>query len=73
MYQEFPELVTTWTAFSDSRGQRRAVEWLAQNSLIPDDAADRYVDGLPNYWDTAQTGASMEEIKKLGLKTVITF
>jgi predicted TIM-barrel fold metal-dependent hydrolase len=27
--------------------------------------------GLPNYWDIAQTRASMEEIKKLGLKTVI--
>ena len=31
-----------WYAFRDARARRRAVKWLADNSLIDDEAADRF-------------------------------
>ena len=38
----------TWYAFRDVRAARRAVRWLAENSLIDDDVADRYLAGHPD-------------------------
>lgn len=43
LHEEFPDLVPVWYAFRDSRARRRAVEWLADSSLIDDDAATRYI------------------------------
>jgi hypothetical protein len=36
---DFPELRSAWFAFHDARGERRAIEWLAERALVaPDDA-----------------------------------
>jgi hypothetical protein len=48
LHEEYPELLPAWYAFRDIRAQRRAVEWLADNSLIADDAAARYLDEHPD-------------------------
>lgn len=45
LYEEYPELVPAWNGFRDARRIRRAVEWLLDNSLIADDAADRFLAG----------------------------
>jgi hypothetical protein len=37
-----------WYAFRDVRAKRRAVEWLADNSLIDDDGASRFLAGHPD-------------------------
>jgi hypothetical protein len=39
LHEEYPDLLAAWYAFRDARAQRRAVQWLADNSLIDDDAA----------------------------------
>jgi hypothetical protein len=44
LHQEYADLVPTWNAFRDVRALRRAVEWLADNALIADDAAAHYLD-----------------------------
>ncbi len=41
---EFEELPRAWYTFRDSRMQRRAVEWLADEDLVERDAADRFAD-----------------------------
>lgn len=46
--EEFPGLLPAWYAFRDSRATRRAVQWLADNSLIDDEAADRFLTGHPD-------------------------
>ena len=48
LHQEYPDLVPAWNAFRDVRALRRAVEWLADNSLITDDAATQYVGRHPD-------------------------
>jgi hypothetical protein len=48
LHEEFPALLPVWYAFRDSRARRRAVEWLADNSLIDDDAATRYLAAHPD-------------------------
>jgi hypothetical protein len=35
-------------AFRDARARRRAVQWLADNSLIEDQAAERFLTGHPD-------------------------
>ena len=47
LHEEYPPLLPAWYAFRDARAQRRAVEWLADNSLVDDDAATRFVDEHP--------------------------
>jgi hypothetical protein len=39
LHDEYPRLLPVWYAFRDSRARRRAVEWLAENSLINDASA----------------------------------
>ena len=46
--EEYPALVSMWYAFRDVRAKRRAVQWLADNSLIDDDAASRLLTGHPD-------------------------
>jgi hypothetical protein len=45
---EYRDLLPVWYAFSDARAKRRAVEWLADNSVIDQDAASRYVADHPD-------------------------
>lgn len=42
---EYPDLLSAWYAFRDLRATRRAVQWLADNSLIDDDAANCWLTG----------------------------
>ena len=48
LHEECPELLPAWYAFRDARAQRRAVQWLADNSLIDDNAASRFLAGHPS-------------------------
>ena len=48
LHEEYPELLAAWYAFRDARAHRRAVQWLADSSLIDDDAASRFLAGHPD-------------------------
>jgi hypothetical protein len=48
LFEECPDLVPVWQAFRDARASRRAVEWLLDEGLIPDDAARRFLDDHPD-------------------------
>ena len=48
LHDEYPDLLPTWYAFRGIRTERRAVQWLADNSLIDDDAASRFLAGHPD-------------------------
>jgi hypothetical protein len=45
LHEEYPDLLPAWYAFRDARARRRAVQWLADNSLIDDDSAERFLSG----------------------------
>jgi hypothetical protein len=48
LHEEYPDLLPVWYSFRDARARRRAVLWLADNSLIDDDSADHFLDGHPD-------------------------
>jgi hypothetical protein len=48
LHDEYPHLLPAWYAFRDSRAKRRAVEWLADNSLIDDDSAGSFLTDHPD-------------------------
>lgn len=48
LHEEHPGLLPAWHAFRDARATRRAVEWLADNSLIDDQEAERFLAGHPD-------------------------
>jgi hypothetical protein len=48
LHEEYPHLLPAWYAFSAARAHRRAVEWLADSSLITDDAAAHYLEEHPD-------------------------
>jgi hypothetical protein len=48
LHQQHPHLLPAWHAFRDARAQRRAVDWLVDNSLIDNDAATRFLDDHPD-------------------------
>ena len=48
LHEEYPHLLPAWYAFRDTRALRRAVEWLADNSLIDHPAAARFMDEHPD-------------------------
>jgi hypothetical protein len=48
LYEEYPELVSVWNAFRDTRALQRAVEWLVDNELVDEDAAERYLADHPD-------------------------
>lgn len=48
LHEEHPGLLPSWYSFRDVRAKRRAVEWLADNSLIEDDAASRFLADHPD-------------------------
>jgi len=45
--EEYPNLLPAWFAFSEARAVRRAVEWLAEEELIDQGVADRYLTDHP--------------------------
>ena len=47
LHDEYPDLLPAWYAFRDIR-KRRAVQWLADNSLINDDVASRFLADHPD-------------------------
>ena len=42
LHQRHPELISPWHAFRDARATLRAVQWLADEGLIDEDAAHRF-------------------------------
>jgi hypothetical protein len=48
LHDEHPDLLPAWYAFRDVRAKRRAVQWLADNSLVDDDVAARFLVGHPD-------------------------
>jgi hypothetical protein len=56
---DYPELRRAWFAFHDMRGERRAIDWLAERGLVEASAAERAiasraepaVDGVPGLLD----------------------
>jgi hypothetical protein len=48
LHEEHPDLLPAWYAFRDARVRRRAVRWLAGNSLIDDEAAERFLASHPD-------------------------
>ena len=47
LYQGHPELISSWHALRDARAQIRAVQWLANEGLIEEDAAQQFVQDHP--------------------------
>jgi hypothetical protein len=47
LHEENPQLLPAWYAFRDARARRRAVEWLADSSLVDPHAATRFLDEHP--------------------------
>jgi hypothetical protein len=48
LHDEYPHLLPAWYAFHDVRAERRAVEWLVDNSLVDDDTGERFVTEHPD-------------------------
>lgn len=48
LYDGSPELVSAWHAFHDARARRRAVEWLQENGLVTDEAAEAFYAAHPD-------------------------
>lgn len=42
LYQRHPELISVWQAFREARARARAVQWLADEGLVDDEAAQRF-------------------------------
>jgi len=48
LYEHHPGLISTWHAFRDVRAQRRAVEWLLDEGIINQGAADKFAVDHPD-------------------------
>jgi hypothetical protein len=48
VYENHPELISPWHAFRDVRAQRRAVDWLLDQGLIDDSAAEKFAVDHPD-------------------------
>ena len=48
LYEHHPELISCWHALRGIRAQRRAVEWLLNQGLIDDDAAEKFAADHPD-------------------------
>jgi Uncharacterised protein family (UPF0158) len=46
--EEYPHLLPAWFEFRAARAQRRAVEWLVDNSLVDDGEAARFLADHPD-------------------------
>jgi len=49
LHEEYPDLLSAWYAFRDIRARRRAVQWLADNSLIDDDDFSSFAADHPDH------------------------
>jgi len=47
LFEEHPDLVPVWQAFRDARAKHRAVEWLLEQGLVHDNAAQRFLGDHP--------------------------
>jgi len=47
LYEHLPQLISPWHALRDVRAQRRAVDWLRDQGLISDDAAEKFAADHP--------------------------
>ena len=47
LYEHLPELISPWHALRDVRAQRRAVDWLVEQGLIDQNAAEKFADDHP--------------------------
>ena len=48
LYEHHPELISPWHALRDVRAQRRAVDWLLDQGLIDDSAAEKFAADHPD-------------------------
>ncbi len=48
LYQRHPDLIAVWHAFRDARARARAVQWLAEEGLIEEDAAQLFTRDHPD-------------------------
>ena len=48
VYEHHPDLISAWHALRDVRAQRRAVEWLRDQGLIDDSAAQQFATDHPD-------------------------
>jgi hypothetical protein len=48
LHEEYPHLLPAWEALQKVRAHRRAVTWLAETSLITDEAAAQYLEEHPD-------------------------
>ncbi len=48
LHEHYPEMLSSWHALRDVRGQRRAVEWLLGQGLVDDRAAEAFVKRHPD-------------------------
>lgn len=48
LFEEYPDLVPTWQVFRDTRARCRAVEWLLEQGLVEEDAANRFLAEHPD-------------------------
>jgi Uncharacterised protein family (UPF0158) len=48
LHEEYPHLLPTWYAFRDARAKRRAIEWLRDNLLIDNEAANAVLADHPD-------------------------
>jgi hypothetical protein len=48
LHAEYPDLLAAWYAFRDTRAQCRSVQWLVDNRLISDGAAEAFLAGHPD-------------------------
>lgn len=48
VHEHHPELVSPWHALRDARARRRAVEWLLDQGLIHDSAAQQFASDHPD-------------------------
>ena len=47
VYGHHPELISVWQAMRDARARGRAVQWLVDEGLVDEDAAERYRSNSP--------------------------
>ncbi len=47
LYEHLPQLISAWHALRDVRAQRRAVEWLLDQGLIDENAAEKFAASHP--------------------------
>jgi hypothetical protein len=48
LYEEYPDLLPAWYAFRDARARRRAVQWLADSSLVDGHSAEDFLSRHPD-------------------------